>query len=50
MKLDEIRKQAQSYYNYADNSKIIMHNVSNKITLNSGNWKFLKNLQKMLDK
>lgn len=35
--LDNIRTQVQSYKNYADNSKVIMHNVTNKIYFNKGN-------------
>ena len=30
MSLDEIRKQTQSYKNVLNNSKVIMHNVTNQ--------------------
>ena len=37
MTLDEIRQQIKTYTNFVDNSKIIMLNVSNKISFNKGN-------------
>lgn len=37
MTLDEIRQQIRTYTNFVDNSKIIMHNVSNKISFNEKN-------------
>ena len=34
MTIDEIRQVAQSYNNFVDNSKVIMHNVTNRINFN----------------
>ena len=34
MSIDEIRQVAQSYNNFVNNSKIIMHNVTNQINFN----------------
>lgn len=35
--LNDIRNECNKYKNTLDNSKIVMHNVSNKISFNKGN-------------